>query len=183
MEYAVIAILIVVIVVLLVRQPSTGNLVDTVNQLSKRVRELEAEGAIDRGTIRATDDKIYKLMRVVSRLAEGLQTLNQQIVNLDEVPDWEPPSDLMEWLIIPTVAHTQQPDVLVFQNLGELFSDEELRELAFELGVDYDNLSGTNKRAKARELTLLMVRYKKLDVLNKLGKELRPNAIWPMITS
>ena len=51
------------------------------------------------------------------------------------------------------------------QRLEGEFDLEELRTLSMDLGVDFDNLRGEGKAAKARELVLYMQRRGRLDVL------------------
>ena len=53
----------------------------------------------------------------------------------------------------------------LYDQLVEQFNLEELQSLCFKLGVDFENLGGTNKSAKARELVLYMQRRGKLDRL------------------
>ena len=49
--------------------------------------------------------------------------------------------------------------------LEEQFDLEELRTLSMDLGVDFDNLRGEGKAAKARELVLYLQRRGRLDAL------------------
>jgi len=59
------------------------------------------------------------------------------------------------------------------------FSLEEVRLLCFNLGVDFDNLRGEGKTAKARELVSLLNRKGLLsNLLNEISEE-RPNVTWP----
>jgi len=51
------------------------------------------------------------------------------------------------------------------QRLEEQFDLEELRTLSMDLGVDFDNLRGEGKAAKARELVLYLQRRGRLDAL------------------
>ena len=62
--------------------------------------------------------------------------------------------------------------------LSVRFSREELRTLCFELGVDFDDLGGEGKTAKARELILRMRRYSQLENLIQRIKETRPDIDW-----
>jgi hypothetical protein len=63
--------------------------------------------------------------------------------------------------------------------LVDRFSDDELRTLCFELGVDYENLGGTGKAGKARELLTFLERCRRVYELPTAGKWLRPDVIWP----
>ncbi len=56
------------------------------------------------------------------------------------------------------------------------FNDSELRDLCFDLGIDYENLGGDNKTAKARELVGYGLRHGRLAELEAACRRLRPNA-------
>jgi len=64
------------------------------------------------------------------------------------------------------------------QALVQHFNEEELRTLCFDLGVDYDSLSGKGKEAKARELVSRLERRGELDKLIAACHHRRPNAHW-----
>ncbi len=61
--------------------------------------------------------------------------------------------------------------IALHQTLVEHFDLEELRTLCFHLHVDYDNLRGEGKAAKARELVSFMERH---DQLDELAAALKP---------
>jgi hypothetical protein len=56
------------------------------------------------------------------------------------------------------------------------FNDNELRDLCFDLGIDYENLGGDAKSGKARELVDYCRRYDRLPDLEAACRRLRPNA-------
>ena len=58
--------------------------------------------------------------------------------------------------------------------LTQRFDDNELRDLCFTLDVDYENLRGETKDAKARELLLRMERRGEVDKLAKQVQRERP---------
>jgi hypothetical protein len=58
------------------------------------------------------------------------------------------------------------------------FNDGELRDLCFDLGIDYENLPGQGKSDKARELVAYVQRYERTDELVALCRRLRPNVAW-----
>ena len=62
--------------------------------------------------------------------------------------------------------------------LGRHFNEDELRELALDLGLDYEDLAGDSKRAKVRELVLYFERRQLLDELVEAVKERRPLLGW-----
>lgn len=57
------------------------------------------------------------------------------------------------------------------------FNESELRDLCFELQVDYESVSGKNKSDKARELVGYMERHGQFGQLYEQVKKLRPHAI------
>ncbi len=67
------------------------------------------------------------------------------------------------------------------QNLVEYYSDEELRTLCFDLGVDYDNLPGRAKADKARELLSDLDRHDRIPDLIQLGEAQRPKLTWRQV--
>jgi ActR/RegA family two-component response regulator len=62
------------------------------------------------------------------------------------------------------------------QILTDYFNESELRNLCFDLSVDYDGLPGDSKDDKARELISYMERHGRLSELNEKCRELRPHA-------
>jgi len=64
------------------------------------------------------------------------------------------------------------------QNLTNYFNESELQALCFNLNIDFDDIPGNNKEAKARELIIYCERAGKLQELLLRCKELRSNADW-----
>ena len=60
--------------------------------------------------------------------------------------------------------------------ITKYFNDSELRDLCFDLGVEYENLGGDNKAAKARELVAYCQRHGRMTQLEETCRRLRPNA-------
>jgi hypothetical protein len=56
------------------------------------------------------------------------------------------------------------------------FSDSELRDVCFNLGIDYENLGGDAKPGKARELVAYCQRRNRLAELEATCRRLRPHA-------
>lgn len=80
----------------------------------------------------------------------------------------------------------QEPDEVVLllnllrSTILELFNNSELCDLCFQLGVDYERLSGKNKSDKVRELILLLKRTGQLGELINQGQQLRPQGNWTL---
>jgi hypothetical protein len=64
------------------------------------------------------------------------------------------------------------------QNLADHFSDEEVRNLCFDLDVDYESLPGQGKEGKARELVAFMRRTGRLPALIAECRRQRPSVSW-----
>ncbi len=58
------------------------------------------------------------------------------------------------------------------------FNIDELQELCLLLGIDFQNLAGETKKAKARELAALYERRNNLPALMKALKDFRPKVNW-----
>lgn len=65
--------------------------------------------------------------------------------------------------------------------LLEGFSKEDLKDLCFELGIDYDDLPAEGRSSKARELITYMERRGRTAELVILGAEKRPHLDWPQL--
>jgi hypothetical protein len=61
------------------------------------------------------------------------------------------------------------------------FNRGELRDLCFDLGVDYDDLPGAGKASKARELVDYLSRRRRTHELVEIGKGLRPDVDWGQV--
>jgi nucleoside phosphorylase len=62
-----------------------------------------------------------------------------------------------------------------------IFNDGELRDLCFDLGIDYEDLPGQAKGDKARELVAYASRRGRMDELISQARSLRPNADWQSV--
>ena len=63
----------------------------------------------------------------------------------------------------------------------ELFNDDEVRNLCFDLGVDYDNLPGNAKPGKVRELIIELDRRQNISKLFELCRKERPDSGWDSV--
>lgn len=78
---------------------------------------------------------------------------------------------------------TMPTDLLIgLRNIFATYFDVEgLTDLALALGVDFQNLSGEGKSAKARELALYLWRHSKLGGLAEVGPAQRPEIDWSLL--
>lgn len=65
------------------------------------------------------------------------------------------------------------------QVLIDYFNEDELRDLCFDLNIDYENLPGAGKAGKARELVAFAERHSRFQELVSHTHLLRPNAPKP----
>lgn len=62
------------------------------------------------------------------------------------------------------------------------FDLDGLTDLALALGIDFENLPGASKGAKARELALYLWRHSKLPRLAEVGPAQRPDIDWSLLS-
>ena len=78
-----------------------------------------------------------------------------------------------------------QPPTQLMTGLRDIFTtyfnNEGLNDLALELGVDYENLAGSTRSAKARELALHLWRHSLIETLAEVGPERRPDIDWSIL--
>jgi hypothetical protein len=74
---------------------------------------------------------------------------------------------------MPVEARTRLRQILVTR-----FSDEELRTLCFDLGIDYETLPAFGKESLARELIAHLERRGRISELIAVASYARPDVIW-----
>lgn len=83
---------------------------------------------------------------------------------------------------IADVTPTALKRAIIRKNITDYFDDSELRTLCYYLSIDYDNLAGDAKEAKARELIVYCERRGITSKLVSQCQELRPNVRWLSIS-
>jgi len=66
----------------------------------------------------------------------------------------------------------------LFKGLNKYFSEAEVKELCFELGVEYADLEGDTRRGKNRALVGFYERQNRLEELQGACREARPAGNW-----
>jgi hypothetical protein len=74
----------------------------------------------------------------------------------------------------------QEQMIEYYRKLDKHFNQNELRDLAFQLGIDYDGLPGDGKADKARELVQYLERRGRSPELVAICLQQRPNVDWPL---
>ena len=64
------------------------------------------------------------------------------------------------------MKHDDKMPIDIYNILKFQLNKEELKELCFEINIDYDNLGGETKSGKIRELLLYLKRNNRLDIIN-----------------
>ena len=96
-------------------------------------------------------------------------------------------------IAIPDVAGSGRPPILnpnpirqraalpplLQQMIQRYFNTSELRSLCFDLGIEYEDISGENKSDKVRELITYAERHGRTHELIMLCRRLRPHVDWP----
>lgn len=78
----------------------------------------------------------------------------------------------------PEIERNQKAESRIAKAIDETFSEQELSELAYQLGVDYEAILGEGKRGKVRGFVGHFARRGFLDLLvNQLATE-RPHFDW-----
>lgn len=77
---------------------------------------------------------------------------------------------------------SQNPLAQLHQQLVTYFSANELKILCMQLAVDYEQLAGDEKGAKARSLVLHLLRRGRIGALVAEAAVQRPNVQWPTVS-
>nr|WP_139088712.1 hypothetical protein [Oscillochloris trichoides] len=130
----------------------------------------------------ATLGEAYAPPGITHGIAESrsnIQKIKQILRNWNVVVE-DSPDDISEINSPNTAQSEYSPSPQIYRvRLREIlityFNDEELRNVAFAMGIDYENLSGTSKSGKARELIAYTERHNYFQDLVRLVWHLRPN--------
>lgn len=161
------AVLIGVLVAMATRRPDTREL----RRLADRVRDLEAEKAINTGKLAAADKQIFALGRMISMLADLI--VSSGLILPAEVQEY------LERYHNRTVDYTDTEQIAhLLHVLDRFFDAGEIENLAFRLNVDFDNLRGGTKNEKARALIAYLDRRGLIDSLVEIIQTERPNLPW-----
>jgi adenylate cyclase len=81
-----------------------------------------------------------------------------------------------------TLANRDSSRAILRQKLADYFSEEELRTLCFDMGLDYADLPAQGKVNKARDLVAHLERINRVPELIAKCRQLRPNVPWEATT-
>lgn len=133
----------------------------------------------------ATLGAAYSPPGVINGISEARSNIRRikQILRGWNVPVQDHPDDGDE---IPQSTPTQQlpPPVTTVdrvklrQILTNYFNEDELRDICFDLNIDYESLPGASKTSKARELVAFVERHGKSQEFVQYLQQVRPNIPW-----
>ena len=108
-------------------------------------------------------NNVFKIVHLNKNNTKNILVfISSKTINMDDV-------DINE-------LYESEPNNKLFDNI---FSEDELRTLCFEMGIDYDSLPGQGKSAKARDLVEYCDRRGRVDeLLDRCHRE-RPGGNWP----
>lgn len=148
----------------------------TIRFLTGRVDELELARAREYAETEILRQETDSLRQEVGELRQGVAELTRQIEAADMTPAWSPP--------VKQQAQGEQSgknkagagvDYQTLQQfITEFFNVEEIEDLTLRLDVEFENLAGDAKEAKARSLVSYMRRHKRLAELRDMVRALRP---------
>lgn len=122
------------------------------------------------------DSKAAKAEELVLYFTRSPRSLDEFIQSCSQLhPDipWDNPDSIESQP--PNRARARS----ILQLINYCFNVNELRDLCLNLGINYDDLPGANKRGKILELVKHYSRFpRNLDQLKQACAKLRPNAPW-----
>ena len=127
-----------------------------------------------RYTLFSDDDKQWTIPVLYMRLADGRLF----------APEADSPTDESAGATQPATKHASISHQLMIELrdiLAKRFSIEDLKQLVFDMGIDYEDLPGQIRAAKARELVAYCQRRGLIPKLIEVGQQQRPDINWPLI--
>ncbi len=144
----------------------------TIRFLTGRVDELEVARAREYAETEILRQETENLRQEVGELRNGVTSLTRQLEAADMTPAWRPP--VKESGPVKDGKPAGVDAVALQQFIAEFFNLEDMRDLAMRLDVDFEDVAGETKEAKARSLVSYMKRRKRLSELRDLVRQLRP---------
>jgi len=148
----------------------------TIRFLTGRMDEMErarAEEYAETEILRQETDDLRQeasdFRHELRELRNGVAALTRQIEAAGMTPTWVPPAKPSREAQV-----VKQDAIELMRFIGTHFDMDEITDLAYQLGIDIENVAGENKEAKARSLVRYMQRRKRLEQLRELARSLRP---------
>ncbi len=144
---------------------------DELRRLTERIRHMEDKRAGDSEKLAAADRQLFYMGRMISMLADLV--VESGLVLPAEVQEY-----LSQFNGQPIALDNSEQNAQLLHVLDKFFSAGEIQELAFRLGVDFENLPGERKLDKAQSLIYYLNRRGRLGKLITAVREERPNLPW-----
>lgn len=137
-------------------------------RLAERVRHLEANHVADLAQISKAREEVFYLGRLISLLADMIERAGMVV-----------PPEVSSYLTREYRYGASASDLalLLQQTLRERFDMAELESLAFEIGLELEQIPGSTKDQKVLHLIRHLERRDRLNDLAARVAELRPGAI------
>ena len=129
----------------------------------------------------------FQLEKQIEQAESERSQVEQRLGSLDDQAKLavltEPGTDTQVALAGPQRQMLEHEQLIQLRQLLVTHFDEgELRTLCFDLDVDYDSLPGEGKANKARELVSYLQRHARLPDLVQIGRKIRSDVPWPLVT-
>lgn len=136
----------------------------------RRIDDMTVRRAADHDETERLQDRLHMALGRVQRLQAQLVVILDQLAAAGLKPAFS------EDPVRAAVAYVNE--AVLARQIGRRFDVDGVRALAFDLGFDYDNLSGNTKDGQIQSL-VVMARHRNrmVDLLKLLDRE-RPNEIW-----
>lgn len=146
----------------------------TIRFLVGRVDELEAARAREYAETEILRQETDSLRQEVGELRQGVAALTRQIEAADMTPSWSPPAKPQREVSGKPITGKGIDVQALQQFITEYFNVEDIEDLTLRLDVDFENLAGDTKEAKARSLVGYMKRHRRLTELADMVRAMRP---------
>lgn len=170
----------ILLYVYLHRRTSSSDLYIIVKAIQEENAQLKIENArhqvqidlLDAERQQIRDERIHDRTQLSAAIIElemlydGVKLLTNQIERLKALPDWTPPRNA------PTRRVNSRAALM--RTIQAKFSLDEMKDLAFDIGIEADKLPSTDKDSVARELVATATRNGTLQDLISRVAELRP---------
>ena len=142
----------------------------TIRFLTRRIDELEKSRAREFADTEILRQEMEDLRQEVGVLRRGVAVLTDQL-QVAEIP----PAFTIPAVIRPKRVPEHPQELAALRGkIVDQFSLEEIDDLAFQMGVEPDELSGVTKKTRARSLVSYMKDRERLEELVELLGSLRP---------
>lgn len=159
------------------------DLLDSIESMASRIAALEEEDLNKWKKIATLERKLVRRESLIRELYAGAVAIIRQLEEAEIIPIWIVPEVIENWANGTDTAsgvNTRTTDLV--HMIDRHFNEEELEAMAFELGIDYDNLAGATKMARVTSLVTYFERRGQVDLIVEYCIETRPGVYgWPII--